>query len=134
MKTIFAMIMMFFLLFWGQALAESNQKQEYEVVGQFGRIVTVYMSPGGLDDKFYVAQVLGVIIRQYGNQAAMVHFFDNKRYTPRGFPMTDRNMLHNRATYNQLNKEFLWHEVTNPSTSPPTTTSKRANIGPGFAE
>jgi hypothetical protein len=55
-----------------------------------------------------------------------------------GVPMTDKQMLHQRARYNRNPNtgldEFAWVTVLNAKTSPPTMKETVADIRPGFAK
>lgn len=121
--------------------------QNWEVVGQAGIVRFVYMAPEGLKDKQFVAQVLSTIMRKqiglnsqtgHWRGAAEILLFDDKRYTPQDFPMTDKQMLHQRARYNYNPntgfEEFVWVSVVNDKASPPKLKETKADIRPGFAE
>lgn len=94
------------------------------------------MSPSGLADKFYIAQVLHTLRNQSAIQ--QIWFFDDKTNTPMGIPMTDKQMLHWRAKYgvnrNTSYEEFVFYKVTNPMASPPELQGEKVNIRPGYAE
>ena len=112
---------------------------EHEVVGQAGMAYFVYVSPDGLEDKFYVAQVLDVISREHGkDKIILVMMFDDKRHTPRGFPMTDTQMKHQKAQYNynphSKHEKFVWITVLDADSSPPEMKHTSAEIRPGFAD
>lgn len=122
------------LLIFSPALA-----QEWEVVGKFGYTRTVYVAPEGIKDKHFIAQLLHSTIAKEGRaNPIQVRLFDDKRYTPRGFPMTNRQMLHWKARYNfnpfTKLERFVWISVSDPKSSPPELKEITANIRPGYAE
>ncbi len=113
--------------------------QEWDVLAESGIVRFVYVSPDGLRDKFFVAQLLQAIASKAARTLPIeILLFDDRRYTPRAFPMTDAQMLHWRARYNKNPnskfEEFVWISVTNSKTSPPKLKETRAKIRPGFAE
>lgn len=113
--------------------------QEYEIIGQAGMTYFVYVSDAGLKDKYFVAQALDVVTRKHGkNRVIQVMMFDDKRFTPHGFPMTDAQMRHQKAQYN-FNpntdyEQFVWITVENPNSSPPQLKQTKADIRPGYAD
>ena len=109
------------------------------MIGNFGIVRTLYVSPEGLKEKFYVAQVLLSVMRKEKiSLPIQIMIFDNQRLTPRDFPMTDAQMLHWKATYNRNPntdlERFVWISVKNPNSSPPVLKETAANIRPGYAE
>lgn len=121
--------------------------QEWEVVDRSGIVRFVYVAPEGLKDKQFVAQVLHAIMRKEvgldqktgrWRGAAQIMLFDDKRYTPRGFPMTDKQMHHYRARYNYNPstklEEFAWVSVANAKASPPKLKETKDRIRPGILE
>lgn len=118
---------------------KSEPAKEFAIVAEFGMVKTVYMSPDGLKDKNYVAQILHNIVNKHGQRKPIqVMFFDNRRHTPVGIPMTDDQMLHQRAQYNKNPntgfEEFVWITVKNSRVSPPDMKHTKAGIHPGYAE
>ena len=112
---------------------------EWEVVGQFGIVRTVYVSPNGLRDKSFVLQVLRIVTDKYEkSKPIQVMFFDDKRNTPKRLPMTDPEMLHWKAQYNRnpnTNYErFVWISVTDPKSSPPKVKETEEEIGPVYSD
>jgi len=59
--------------------------------------------------------------------------FDDKDFTPTGFPMTDSQMLHWKGTYYSKPNIFYWNVITNPYASPPEWKETETNIKPGYA-
>ncbi len=120
----------------GRDTVKQEPKQEWKKVGNFGAITTVYMSPGGLSDKHYIAQVLHTLRSETPIQ--QIWFFDDKSKTPTGVPMTDQQLLHWRAKYavnrNTGYEKFMFIKTTDPTTSPPESHGEEANIRPGYAE
>ena len=113
--------------------------QEWNVVAKAGLTYMVYVSPAGLKDKFFVAQVLNAVMNQSDKTRPVeINLYDNKQLTPRRFPMTDQQMLHWKAQYNKNPnngyEEFGWITITNSKTSPPDFKKTTANIRPGYAE
>ena len=112
---------------------------EWKLIGNFGAIRTVYVSPEGLKDKFFVAQVLSAVMaKENPSNPIQVMMFDDIRLTPQAFPMTDVQMLHLKAQYNKNPNtrldRFVWVSVTDSKTSPPGLKEVEAPIGPGFAK
>lgn len=108
--------------------------QEWKLVSSFAKIRMVYMSPAGLKDKYYIAQILAHLVDK--RDIIIVHFFDNKKYTPLNYPMTDKQMLHWKADYsfnpNTGHEKFVFIEITNPNASPPGLKYIEAKIKPGY--
>lgn len=114
-------------------------KQEWEQVASFGAVITVFVSPAGLKDNAFVAQVLHFIINKIGrNRPVQIMLFNDKANTPSGLPMTDRQMLHQKAQYNfnpnTKFEEFVWIKTIDAKSSPPKQDTVTANIRPGYAE
>lgn len=110
--------------------------EDWKLVKSFGVVSMVYISPAGLKDKYFIAQVLHNLVDR--KKTIQVMFFDDKNYTPLGFPMTDNQMLHWKATYN-FNpntgfERFVFIQVTDARSSPPSLREVEANIRPGYAE
>ncbi len=109
-------------------------RQEWKLVSNFAMIRMVYMSPPGLKDKDYIAQVLAQLVNK--KDSIQVLFFDNKKYTPLKYPMTDKQMLHWKADYsfnpNTGHEKFVFIEITNPNASPPGLKYIEAKIKPGY--
>jgi hypothetical protein len=124
--------------------ASEEQKREtiaptWEVCNKMGMTHFVYISPAGLKDKDFVAQTLNTIVHKFGRGKLIeINIFDDRRFCPTSFPMTDGQMLHWKAQYNcnPNNKfeEFAWISVIDPKSSPPKLKRTKANIRPGFAE
>jgi len=123
----------------GALQSHAEPVQEFTIVAQSGVAHFVYVSPSGLQDNNFVAQVLDAVTRRHGKgRAIQVMMFDDKQYTPHGFPMTDAQMKHQRAQYNynpNTNYErFVWLTVANPSSSPPELKETEAKIRPGYTD
>jgi hypothetical protein len=121
--------------------------QEWKVVDRSGSARFVYLAPEGLKDKQFVAQVLhAVMVNEVGldrktgrwRGTVQIMFFDNKRYTAHGFPMTDKQMHHYKARYNYNSstnfEEFVWISVANATASPPKLKEIKDRIRPGIVE
>lgn len=124
------------LVFGGEL---SDPTQEWKSVGKFGLIRTLYVSPDGLKDKFFVAQVLhAVVTKEDSAKPLQVMMFDDVRLTPQGFPMTDAQMLHRKSQYNKnpntKHERFVWVSVINSKNSPPGLKETEALIRPGYAQ
>lgn len=106
--------------------------KEWELVSSFAKIRMVYMSPAGLKNKDYIAQILTQLVDK--KDIIQVLFFDNKKYTPLDYPMTDEQLLHWKANYNfnpnTGHERFVFIEITNPKASPPDLKEIEANIRP----
>ena len=118
---------------------KSQPAQEWKLIGKFGIIRTVYVSPDGLKDKFFVAQVLHALVtKEDSSKPIQLMMFDDVRFTPQGFPMTDAQMLHLKAQYNKnpntKHERFVWISVTDSKSSPPGLKETEAPIRPGYAE
>jgi hypothetical protein len=111
---------------------------EFEVIGRFGIVHTVYVSPIGLEDRDFVAQVLHAISSKVdGSSILEVMLFDDRNFTPQGLPMTDEQLRHYRARYirnpNTGFAKFAWLHVAD-SSSPASSLSERTDsIRPGYA-
>jgi hypothetical protein len=121
------------------AAQDSAAIQEWRVIGEFGSVRTVYVSPAGLRDRQFLAQVLHAIdVKERSPRLLEVWFFDDPQHAPQGVPMTDAQMLHWRAQYwrnrNTGLEKFEWYTVTNAKASPPDLSVKVDNIRPGYAE
>jgi hypothetical protein len=117
--------------------------QEWKIVGEIGldgMTKFVYVEPEGLNDKDFMAQVLLAIENKSTNHRAAlnVSFFDDLRYTPAAFPMTNKQMLHWKARYtnnpNSGVKEFVRIKITDAKADPPRFTEEKTKIVPGYAE
>ena len=121
-----------------QAGEQSQPTEEWKLIGKFGAIRTVYISPAGLKDKFFVAQVLHAIVnKEDPSKPIQIMMFDDPGLTPQGFPMTDAQMLHLKAQYNRnpntKYERFVWISVTDRDSSPPGLKETEAPIRPGYA-
>lgn len=101
-------------------------KKEWAIVGQQGSGYFVFVSDEGLRDRTYVAEVLRQVVAKHGKRKMIqVMLFDSKMFTPKGFPMSDVEILHQRAQYNfNPNSgldEFSWVTVVDKKSSPPKT-------------
>ncbi len=123
------------LVFLNYSSIFAEEKQEWELVSSFAKVRMVYMSQAGLKDKNYIAQILARLVDK--RDIIQVMFFDDKKYTPLDFPMTDKQMLHWKATYNfnpnNGYERFVFIEIINPRTSPPDLKEIEATIKPGYA-
>jgi hypothetical protein len=113
--------------------------QQWELVGQVGGFRFVYVEPEGLKDKYFVAQVLSAITAKEKPTAVLqIELYDDKNYTPKGVPSTDKQFLHWRARYNRNPsigfEEFVWVTITDPKTSPPKWEETKAKIRPGLVD
>lgn len=120
------------LVFFNYSDSFAEETKEWELVSSFAKIRMVYISPAGLKDKDYIAQILAHLVDE--KDIIVVQFFDNKKCTPLNYPMTDEQMLHWKATYNfnpnNGYERFVFIEVTNPQTSPPDLKEIEAKIKP----
>ena len=98
---------------------------EWKIIGHFGIITTVYVDK----DAYYIAQILHSVENSHGK--GNIWFFDNPKYTPRGVPMTDEQMLHQIGTYDS-DGIFQYIKITNSYTSPPEIELINTNIRPGY--
>jgi len=111
---------------------------EFEIIGQFGVVQTVYVSPPGLGDRFFVAQVLHAISSKVSTGSILeILVFDDRNFTPQGLPMTDEQMKHFRARYNRNPNtgldRFAWVRVVDANSSPPGLAESDDSIRPGDA-
>lgn len=123
--------------------------EEWEIIAGSRSIWTVYVSPAGLKNRAFIAQILHSLVTQHVpnvtnkttgevGKICQVMFFDDKRFAPKSMPMTDSQMLHLKARYNQNDftkfREFVWIKIVNPKASPPDWKEKKDNIRPGHAD
>lgn len=117
-------------------VTKSSKAEEWELIKSFGAMRMVYMSQDGLKNKHFIAQVLHNLVDK--KNIIQVMFFDDKKYTPMGFPMTDNQMLHWRATYNfnprTCFERFVYIEIIDTRSSPPRIKEIEASIRPGYCE
>lgn len=115
---------------------ESTGEKEWELIAEAGTAVRfVYVSAAGLEDRDYVAEVLGKVRARSGRDRHLeVMLFDSKASTPRRFPMSDEAMRHQRAQYNfnPTNgfEEFVWLKTTDSRSSPPKQDVVKDSIRP----
>jgi hypothetical protein len=122
--------------------------EEWEIVAGSRSVWTVYVSPAGLKNRAFIAQILHTLVTQHvpnltnktsgeAGKICQVMFFDDKRFAPKNMPMTDPQMLHLKARYNQNDftkfREFVWIKIVNPKASPPGWKEIKDNIRPGYA-
>ena len=117
---------------------EPLEYAEFEIIGQFGVVQTVYVSPPGLGDRFFVAQVLHAISSKVSTGSILeILVFDDRNFTPQGLPMTDEQMKHFRARYNRNPNtgldRFAWVRVVDANSSPPGLAESDDSIRPGDA-
>jgi hypothetical protein len=123
--------------------------EEWEIVAGSRSVWTVYVSPAGLKNRDFIAQVLHSLVTQHVpnvtnkksgevGKILQVMFFDDKAFAPKVLPMTDSQMLHLKARYNQNDftkfREFVWIKIVNPKASPPEWKEIKDNILPGHAD
>ncbi len=110
-----------------------QKKLEWGKVAEFGMITTVWISPDGLKDKNYIAQILHQVKQKKPNNA--VWFFDDQRFAAKGVPMTDQQMLHWVGLYDKAQSSvFCYVQITDKTSSPPETKLIKTGIIPGYAE
>jgi hypothetical protein len=114
--------------------AKAEQKKlEWGTVAEFGMITTIWISPDGLKDKNYIAQILHQIGQKKPNNA--VWFFDDQRFAAKGVPMTDQQMLHWVGLYDKVQSSvFCYVQIANKASSPPEIKLIKTGIMPGYAE
>lgn len=107
-------------------------KFEWRVVGSFGVVKTVYITPEAIKDKEFIEQVLRFLLNK--TEITEVMFFDSEQNTPRRLPMSDRQMLHWKATYNfnpnTKFERFVFIKITDPKSSPPKLQEIESDIRP----
>lgn len=107
--------------------------EQWGIVAEFGMITTVWVSPDGLKDKDYIAQVLHQIHQNNPNNA--VWFFDDQRFAAKGVPMTDQQMLHWVGMYDKVQfSDFCYVQITDKTSSPPHIKLIKTGIMPGYTE
>ena len=102
---------------------KAPEKYKWSLVGNQGRIRTIYVDPAGLRDTEFLKDLVSHLSGD--GKTVQLMFFDDYAATPVSLPMSDNAMLHQRAQYN-FNpntgfEEFVFIEVVNPRTSPPKT-------------
>jgi len=113
--------------------APSKNSQQWQIIAEPGLSAMVYVSPEGIKDKNFVAQVLQSVMNSAPRKPIQIMLFDDKDFTPTGFPMTDSQMLHWKGTYYSKPNIFYWNVITNPYASPPEWKETETNIKPGYA-
>jgi hypothetical protein len=120
------------VLFNLPACTARPDKYEWELVATKGVRKFVYMSPEGLADREFLSSVLRYLVDR--NQVNNILFFDDKPLTARSTPMSDAEMLHQRAQYeynpNTGHEIFCFLEVTDATASPPEQRIIESDIRP----
>jgi len=112
--------------------ANCESSPKWKVVTHFGLITTVCIDKNILPDKQQIAQILHYIENNYGKGA--IWLFDDEKFTPRGVPMTDEQMLHEVGIYDPTQwKTFQYVIITDPNSSPPKQKLINTDIVPGYA-
>lgn len=100
---------------------------EWKLIGTSGISKFICVSPQGLNDKHYLAQILNQVARN--TRIVEISFFDDCKNTPASFPMTDSQMRHLKARYN-FNASTGHEQFVFIKSGKET----RATIRPGYAE
>ena len=92
----------------------------WELVGNLGRVKTVYVEPAHVKDKQLLASVVKEILDKSGRQSPVeVNFFDDPVRTPRTLPFPPASRQHHRAkfNFNPANglKKFVWVTPADPN-------------------
>lgn len=112
-----------------QPETETASEPQWGEVARFGPTTTVWIEKGALDDEQLIAEILAEIEGRYGR--GMVWFFDDKQYTPRRAPMTDREMLHWVGSYDAFRSEtFSRVVITDRTSRPPKYQLQNTDIKP----
>lgn len=110
----------------------SSMAAEWELVKSFRDVRMVYISPDGIADRNFIAQVLNKVVNK--KECIRVFIFDDKKHTPVSLPMTDSQMLHWRAKYNLNPKagieRFVFIKLLSAKLSPPFLREVEADIRP----
>jgi len=117
------------------AAANADEKlHDWGIVAHWAWVTTAWIDPKRLDDKDLIAQILFAIREKYGPRS-IVWLFDAERFTPRGIPMTDEQLVHQCGQYDVTqNENFCYLKVTNANTSPPEMQLIETGIRPGWAK
>ena len=97
----------------------------WELIGNLGRVKTVYVEPAHIKDKDVLAAAVKSLLDQFGKEQAIeINFFDEKTFTPRTLPFGAATRSHHKAKFNlnpatQL-KKFVWvvPDPNNPEGKP----------------
>ncbi len=97
----------------------------WELIGNLGRVKTVYVDPARIKDKEVLAGAVKSLLDQFGKEQAIeINFFDDKTLTPRTLPFGAATRAHHKAKFN-LNpanqmKKFVWvvADPNNPQGKP----------------
>jgi hypothetical protein len=121
-----------FMLFSLSACSTRPDKYKWELVATKGFRKFVYMSPEGLADKAFLSSVLRYLVDR--SQVNNILFFDDRDLMARSTPMSDVEMLHQRAQYEYNphtgHEVFYFVEVTDATTSPPDQRIIESDIRP----
>jgi hypothetical protein len=113
--------------------------QPWKVVGSQGQGQFVFVEAEKVHDRVLMAQILQAIVGQKSKvtKPVQIMFFNKESETPRAFPMTDSQMLHEVAQYNYNPnngyEDFVWITIANSKSSPPEQDTKTDDISPGIA-
>ena len=123
--------------------------EEWEIIAGSRSIWTVYVSPAGLKNRAFIAQILHSLVTQHVpnvtnkttgevGKICQVMFFDDKRFAPKSMPMTDSP---DAALEGPIQPKRLYEiqgvcvdKIVNPKASPPDWKEKKDNIRPGHAD
>jgi hypothetical protein len=110
--------------------------EKWELIATTGVVKMVYVPEVQISNRHLLAQILQELADT--KRTTQVMFFGQRQHTPRGFPLTDVQILHWRAQYN-LNpntglEKFVFIEIVDSAASPPKVKEIEANIKPGYAE
>lgn len=97
---------------------------EWAVVGRSDGLRTVFISPDGLRDRHFVAQVLRRIVEGMpGTGRLEVHIYDARRHTPPRTARTPQELQHLRARYlldpSARIERFVWVSLEDARANPP---------------
>lgn len=92
----------------------------WELVGNLGRVKTVYVEPAHVKDRQLLASVVKEILDKSGRQSPVeINFFDDQLNTPRTLPFPPVSRRHHRAkfNFNPANglKKFVWVVPADPN-------------------
>jgi hypothetical protein len=104
----------------GEQAAPPAGAPAWELVGNLGRVKTVYVDPARIKDKQILASAVKNLLDKAGRQSALeVNFFDDRVAAPRTLPFPPGSRRHHRAkfNFNPANgmKKFVWVQPADPA-------------------
>ena len=81
--------------------AEPPAGQPWELVGESGRVKTVYVEPARIKDTKLIARIVDDLMARFGVAGPMqIDFFDDRALTPTAPPYQQAQRIHLKAKFN----------------------------------